>query len=70
MACLRVHVMVFLGLPAHFLDVDEGMTLALLHAEDFDMCFQDFMKALEIMEGLVEPDHRGIAELYPLELYL
>ena len=36
-----------------------------LHTEDFEMCFQDYMKALEIMEGLVESDHRGIAEMYP-----
>ena len=29
------------------------------------MCFRDYTKALEIMQGLVDPDHRGIAELYP-----
>lgn len=34
-----------------------------LEREDFDMCFRDYTKALEIMEGLVEPDDRGIAEL-------
>ena len=39
--------------------------LLALHTEDFEMCFQDYMKALEIMEGLVESDHRGIAEMYP-----
>ena len=39
--------------------------LLALYTEDFEMCFQDYMKALEIMEGLVESDHRGIAEMYP-----
>ena len=29
------------------------------------MCFRDYTKALKIMQDLVEPDHRGIAELYP-----
>ena len=35
------------------------------YAEDFEMCFRDYTKALEIMQELVDPDHRGIAELYP-----
>lgn len=35
------------------------------HAEDIETSLSDYQKALSILEKLVEPDSRQIAELYP-----
>lgn len=39
--------------------------LCLFHVEDFETSLSDYQKALSILEHLVEPDSRHIAELYP-----
>lgn len=44
-------------------DVISALADVSLEREDFEMCFRDYTRALEILEGLVEPDDRGIAEL-------
>jgi hypothetical protein len=38
----------------------------LLISEDIDNSLSDYMKALAMLEQLVEPDHRRTVELYPL----
>lgn len=38
------------------------------YAEDIETSLSDYQKALSILERLVEPDSRLIAELYPLKL--
>lgn len=35
-------------------------------AEDIETSLSDYLKALSILQNLVEPDSRRIAELYPL----
>lgn len=40
-------------------------SFALLNAEDIETSLGDYLKALDILESLVEPDSRRIAELYP-----
>lgn len=35
------------------------------HAEDIETSLSDYQKALTILERMVEPDSRHIAELYP-----
>lgn len=37
----------------------------LLISEDIDNSLSDYMKALSMLEQLVEPDHRRVVELYP-----
>jgi len=37
----------------------------MLHAEDIESSLSDYQKALSLLEQLVEPDSRLIAELYP-----
>eukprot|EP00250_Pteridium_aquilinum_P009063 c18417_g1_i1 orf=206-1804(-) len=44
-------------------DVITALADVSLEREDFEMCFRDYTRALEILEGLVEQDDRGIAEL-------
>ncbi|KAI5058326.1 hypothetical protein GOP47_0026496 [Adiantum capillus-veneris] len=44
-------------------DVISALADVSLEREDFEMCLRDYTRALEILEGLVEPDDRGIAEL-------
>ncbi|KAH6558778.1 hypothetical protein KP509_1Z046300 [Ceratopteris richardii] len=44
-------------------DVITALADVSLEREDFEMCLRDYTRALEILEGLVEPDDRGIAEL-------
>lgn len=39
--------------------------LVLVYAEDFETSLSDYQKALSILEQLVEPDDRKIADLYP-----
>ena len=39
--------------------------ILLLRAEDVETSLSDYLKALAILERLVEPDSRHIAELYP-----
>lgn len=39
--------------------------LVLLLAEDVETSLNDYLKALSIVESIVEPDSRHIAELYP-----
>lgn len=38
-----------------------------LHAEDIESSLSDYEKALSLLEQLVEPDSRLIAELYPFQ---
>lgn len=40
-----------------------------LYAEDIDTSLSDYLNALSILEQLVEPDNRRIAELYPSYAY-
>lgn len=42
-----------------------SVILVLLLAEDVETSHNDYLKALSILERLVEPDSRRIAELYP-----
>ncbi|MCO5547483.1 hypothetical protein L7F22_000933 [Adiantum nelumboides] len=44
-------------------DVISALADVSLEREDFEMCLRDYTRALEILEGLVEPDDRGIAEI-------
>lgn len=44
-------------------DVITALADVSLEREDFEMCFRDYTRALEILEGLVESDNRRIAEL-------
>lgn len=37
------------------------------HAEDIETSLSDYQKALTILERMVEPDSRHIAELYPCQ---
>jgi G:T-mismatch repair DNA endonuclease (very short patch repair protein) len=37
------------------------------HAEDIETSLSDYQKALSILERLVEPDSRHLAELYPFQ---
>ena len=46
---------------SHFL-INDGL---LNNAEDIESSLSDYKKALSILERLVEPDSRHIAELYP-----
>ena len=39
----------------------------LLHAEDIETSLSDYQKSLSILERLVEPDSRHLAELYPFQ---
>jgi hypothetical protein len=39
----------------------------MLHVEDIETSLSDYQKALSILERLVEPDSRQIAELYPFQ---
>lgn len=39
----------------------------MLHAEDIESSLSDYEKALSLLEQLVEPDSRLIAELYPFQ---
>lgn len=38
-------------------------------AEDFETSLSDYKKALSILEQLVEPDSRKIADLYPCRFH-
>lgn len=42
--------------------------LVILHVEDIETSLSDYQKALSILERLVEPDSRQIAELYPFQV--
>lgn len=42
-----------------------GLLCALFYTEDFETSLSDYQKALSILEQLVEPDDRKIADLYP-----
>ncbi|QHO40789.1 NASP-related protein [Arachis hypogaea] len=51
-------------------DLLNGFFLSLFCAEDFETSLSDYQKALSILEQLVEPDDRKIADLYPLQISL
>lgn len=42
--------------------------LSLCCTEDFETSLSDYQKALSILEQLVEPDDRKIADLYPCHI--
>lgn len=42
-------------------------SFTLVNAEDIETSLSDYLRALDILERLVEPDSRRIAELYPFE---
>lgn len=45
---------------------ESDRTVCFFFAEDIETSLSDYQKALTILESLVEPDSRYIAELYPL----
>ncbi|RYR11003.1 hypothetical protein Ahy_B05g079494 isoform C [Arachis hypogaea] len=51
-------------------DILSALADVALEREDFETSLSDYQKALSILEQLVEPDDRKIADLYPLQISL
>lgn len=48
----------------------DGLTcMVFLYAEQYEACYDDYAKALEMLKQVVEPDSRILAELYCSTLY-
>lgn len=62
----------FLVLPHYtfgaFVSQASYLALLVLLVEDIETSLSDYQKALSILERLVEPDSRRIAELYPIQV--